>query len=112
MARLDALTRVHTFVEDIELSLDPDPIDVEVMQTEDGYAVKVTARSLSAMSRCWLIARLPTPQSMMPWSHCPQGRARLSVFARALAILNRPLGATGTSDRQRPPAHSERCPAR
>ena len=37
VARLDALTRVHTFVEDIELSLDPDPIDVEVMQTEDGY---------------------------------------------------------------------------
>ena len=47
MARLDALTRVHTFVEDIELSLDPNPINVEVMQTEDGYAVKVTASSFA-----------------------------------------------------------------
>jgi beta-mannosidase len=45
VARLDTVTRVHTFVEDIELSLDPDPIDVEVLQAEDGYAVKVTARS-------------------------------------------------------------------
>lgn len=47
VARLDALTRVHTFVEDIELSLDPNPINVEVMQTEDGYAVKVTASSFA-----------------------------------------------------------------
>ena len=39
--------RVHSFVEDIELSLDPDPLDVEVMQTEDGYAVEVTARSFA-----------------------------------------------------------------
>ena len=45
VARLDTVTRVHTFVEDFELSLDPDPIDVEVLQAEDGYAVKVTARS-------------------------------------------------------------------
>ena len=45
VARLDTVTRVHTFVEDIELSLDPDPIDVEVLQAEDGYAIKVTARS-------------------------------------------------------------------
>ena len=47
VARLDAVTRVHTFVEDIELSLDPSPIDVEVMQTDDGYVVKVTARSFA-----------------------------------------------------------------
>jgi beta-mannosidase len=45
VARLDTVTRVHTFVEDIALSMDPDPIDVEVLQAEDGYAVKVTARS-------------------------------------------------------------------
>ena len=45
VARLDTVTRVHTFVEDIELSLDRDPIDVEVLRAEDGYAVKVTARS-------------------------------------------------------------------
>ena len=44
-SHLDTVTRVHTFVEDIALSLDPDPIDVEVLQAEDGYAVKVTARS-------------------------------------------------------------------
>ena len=47
VARIDTVTRVHTFVEDIELSLDPDPLDVEVMQTEDGYAVEVTARSFA-----------------------------------------------------------------
>jgi beta-mannosidase len=47
VARLENLTRVHTFVEDIELSLDPSPIDVEVMQTDDGYIVKVTARSFA-----------------------------------------------------------------
>jgi len=47
VARIDTVTRVHTFVEDIELSLDPDPLDVEVMRTEDGYAVKVTARSFA-----------------------------------------------------------------
>jgi beta-mannosidase len=47
VARLENLTRVHTFVEDIELSLDPSPIDVEVMQTDDGYVVKVTARSFA-----------------------------------------------------------------
>jgi beta-mannosidase len=45
VAHLDAVTGVHTFVEDIELPLDPNPIDVEVMRTEQGYAVKVTARS-------------------------------------------------------------------
>ena len=45
VARLDTVTRVNTFVEDIELSLDRDPIDVEVLRAEDGYAVKVTARS-------------------------------------------------------------------
>jgi beta-mannosidase len=39
--------RLHTFVEDIELSLDPSPIDVEVMQTDDGYVVKVTAQSFA-----------------------------------------------------------------
>jgi beta-mannosidase len=38
---------VHTFVEDIELALDPKPVDVEVMETEDGYAVTVLARSLA-----------------------------------------------------------------
>lgn len=47
VARIDTVTRVHTFVEDIELSLDPDPLDVEVMKTEDGYVVEVTARSFA-----------------------------------------------------------------
>jgi beta-mannosidase len=47
VARFDALTRVHTFVEDIELTLDPSPVDVKVTQTADGYAVQVTARSLA-----------------------------------------------------------------
>jgi beta-mannosidase len=47
VARLDTLTRVHTFVEDIELALDANPLDVAVMETEDGYAVEVTAWSLA-----------------------------------------------------------------
>jgi beta-mannosidase len=47
VARLETLTRVHTFVEDVELALDPNPVDVEVTETEDGYAVQVLARSLA-----------------------------------------------------------------
>jgi beta-mannosidase len=47
IARLDTLTRVHTFVEDIELALHANPVDVAVTQTDDGYAVEVTARSLA-----------------------------------------------------------------
>jgi beta-mannosidase len=38
---------VHTFVEDIELALEPNPVDVAVTETENGYAVQVTARSLA-----------------------------------------------------------------
>jgi beta-mannosidase len=47
VARFDALTTVHTFVEDIELALDPSPVDVKVTPTADGYAVQITARSLA-----------------------------------------------------------------
>jgi beta-mannosidase len=47
VARLDDLIRVHTFVEDIELALEPDPLQVNVSQGDDGYAVTVTARSLA-----------------------------------------------------------------
>jgi beta-mannosidase len=47
VARFNALTRVHTFVEDIELTLDPSPIDTKVSRTADGYAVQVTANSLA-----------------------------------------------------------------
>jgi beta-mannosidase len=47
VARLDALIRVHTFVEDIESAMDPSPLDAEVTPTEDGFAVKVTARSFA-----------------------------------------------------------------
>ena len=45
VARLDNLTAVHTFVPDIDLALDIHPIDVEVVRTEEGFAVEVTARS-------------------------------------------------------------------
>jgi beta-mannosidase len=47
VARLGNLTAVHTFMPDIDLALDADPIEVEVMRTEDGFAVKVTARSFA-----------------------------------------------------------------
>jgi beta-mannosidase len=45
VARLDTLTRVHTFVEDIELALHANPVDVAVTQTDDGYAIELTACS-------------------------------------------------------------------
>jgi beta-mannosidase len=38
---------VHTFRPDIELALDPDPLEVDVTSTADGYAVAVTARSFA-----------------------------------------------------------------
>jgi len=47
VARIEDLARVHTFVEDIELALSPDPVDVTVKEVDDGYAVQVTARSLA-----------------------------------------------------------------
>jgi beta-mannosidase len=47
VARLDACTAVHTFVPDVEMALDPDPLDVEVTASGDGYAVTVTARSFA-----------------------------------------------------------------
>src|SRR6188472_600459 len=47
VARLEDLIRVHTFVEDIELALESDPVKVEVLDTDNGYAVTVTARSLA-----------------------------------------------------------------
>ena len=47
VARLGTLMRVHTFVEDVELALDPNPVKVAVRKTEDGYAVEVIARSLA-----------------------------------------------------------------
>ncbi|HEU4909672.1 MAG TPA: glycoside hydrolase family 2 protein, partial [Propionibacteriaceae bacterium] len=47
VARLENLTRVHTFVEDIDLALQADPVEVQVTEADDGYAVTVTARSLA-----------------------------------------------------------------
>jgi beta-mannosidase len=47
VARLDDLIRVHTFVEDIELALEADPVEAEVVPADDGYVVTVTARSLA-----------------------------------------------------------------
>jgi len=47
VARIERVTRVYTFVEDIELALKADPLDVQVEPTHDGYAVSVTARTLA-----------------------------------------------------------------
>ncbi len=47
VARIEGVTRVHTFVEDIELALEADPLDVHVEPIDDGYAVNVTARTLA-----------------------------------------------------------------
>ena len=38
---------MHTFVPDIDLALEADPIDAEVVRTDDGFAVTVTARSFA-----------------------------------------------------------------
>jgi beta-mannosidase len=47
VARIEGVTTVHTFVEDIELALEADPLDVHVERIDDGYAVNVTARTLA-----------------------------------------------------------------
>jgi beta-mannosidase len=46
-AQLDGCTAVHTFAEDLDLALDPDPLQVTVDRAPDGYAVTVTARTLA-----------------------------------------------------------------
>jgi beta-mannosidase len=46
-AQLDGYTAVHTFAEDLQLALDPDPLQVAVDRVADGYAVTVTARALA-----------------------------------------------------------------
>ncbi|SFK27073.1 beta-mannosidase [Cellulomonas sp. KH9] len=43
---LDRRRAVHTWVEDVDLALDPAPFDARVHPVQDGYAVEVTARSL------------------------------------------------------------------
>jgi beta-mannosidase len=47
VARLGPASAVHTFVPDIDMAMDPDPLTVEVTAAEDGYAVAVTARSFA-----------------------------------------------------------------
>jgi beta-mannosidase len=47
VARIEGVTRVYTFVEDLELALEADPLDVHVERIDDGYAVNVTARTLA-----------------------------------------------------------------
>ena len=47
VARLGPAQSVHTFGPDVELALDPSPLDVEVTATDDGYAVTVTAHSFA-----------------------------------------------------------------
>jgi beta-mannosidase len=45
VARLDAVSRAHTFVEDVELAWNPDPLEVEVSEHDEGYDVRLTAHS-------------------------------------------------------------------
>jgi beta-mannosidase len=46
-ARLDTHGAVHTFLPDVEMAMDPTPLEVDVTRSEDGYAVTVTARSFA-----------------------------------------------------------------
>jgi beta-mannosidase len=46
-AQLNECTAVHAFAEDLELALDPEPLQVDVERVADGYAVTVTARALA-----------------------------------------------------------------
>jgi beta-mannosidase len=47
VAELDGVRTVHAWVEDLELNLDPDPLDATVTPYDDGYRVQVRARSLA-----------------------------------------------------------------
>jgi beta-mannosidase len=47
VAELDGTRTVHVWVEDLELNLDPDPLDATVTPYDDGYRVHVRARSLA-----------------------------------------------------------------
>ena len=47
VARLDSVTRGAHVRRGHRAGLGADPLDVEVMRTDDGYAVKVTARSFA-----------------------------------------------------------------
>ncbi|MBD7917552.1 glycoside hydrolase family 2 protein [Cellulomonas sp. Sa3CUA2] len=44
---LDGRRAAHTWVEDVDLALDPAPYDARVHPVQDGYHVEVTARSLA-----------------------------------------------------------------
>ncbi|MGW6132587.1 glycoside hydrolase family 2 protein [Cellulomonas sp. NPDC055163] len=47
VARLDGVSTVHTWVEDVDLALDPAPLEATVTGVEGGYRVDVVARSLA-----------------------------------------------------------------
>lgn len=47
VARLGEVQSVHTWVEDVDLRLDPDPLTATVTPVQDGYRVDVTARSFA-----------------------------------------------------------------
>ncbi|PVU83671.1 beta-mannosidase [Cellulomonas sp. WB94] len=47
VAELDGVRTSHTWVEDVALRLDPDPIDATVTPFDDGYRVEVRASSLA-----------------------------------------------------------------
>lgn len=47
VARLGEIQSVHTWVEDVDLRLDPDPLTATVTPVQDGYRVDVIARSFA-----------------------------------------------------------------
>ncbi|GAA3601499.1 glycoside hydrolase family 2 protein [Kineosporia mesophila] len=47
VAEFDGARTVHTFVEDVDLRLEPDPLEVSAQRVEGGYRIDVRARSFA-----------------------------------------------------------------
>ena len=47
VAELDGVTTTHTWLDDVDLDLDPEPVQTRVERVADGYRVTVTATSLA-----------------------------------------------------------------
>ncbi|WP_448061536.1 glycosyl hydrolase 2 galactose-binding domain-containing protein [Cellulomonas hominis] len=87
VARLDDARTVHTFVEDVDLRLDPAPLSATVVAVAGGYRVDLTARSL-ARDVTLLVDRLdPAAQVDDSLLTLPAGTS-VSVHVRSALVLD------------------------